>query len=71
MSGCGRTGEGFISAAGIAERVTGMGLLDNLRKKKDVMCPECEKEQRHVRLVETNGKSMECPECHYMEKIRR
>lgn len=48
-----------------------MGLLDNLRKKKDVMCPECEKEQRHVRLVETNGKSMECPECHYMEKIRR
>jgi len=48
-----------------------MGIFDNLKKKKDIMCPECEKEQRHVKLVESDGKSMECPECHYMEKIRR
>ncbi len=48
-----------------------MGLLDNLTRKKDKMCPECEKEQKHVKLLETNGKTMECPECHYIEKIRR
>ncbi|MGQ9587410.1 MAG: hypothetical protein ACUVT7_03395 [Thermoplasmata archaeon] len=48
-----------------------MGLLDNLRKaKKDVMCPECEKHQKHVKLVENEGRVLECPECHYTHLVR-
>lgn len=49
-----------------------MGLLDYFRKReKDVMCPECEKHKRHVKLVESDGKAMECPECHYQHLARR
>lgn len=47
-----------------------MGLFDNLRRK-DIMCPECEKHQKHVKLVEVDGKTMECPECHYIRLARR
>ena len=47
------------------------GFLELFRRKKDVMCPECEKAQKHVKLVEANGKMMECPECHYSHLIRR
>ncbi len=47
-----------------------MGILDYFKKKeKDGMCPECEKAQKHVKLVETDGQ-VECPECHYIEKSR-
>jgi len=46
--------------------------LDSMtRKEKDVMCPECEKHRKHVKLVETEGKHLECPECHYLHLIRR
>lgn len=49
-----------------------MGLFDYFRKsKEDVMCPECEKQQRHVKLVKTEGREMECPECHYRHLMRR
>jgi rubredoxin len=47
------------------------GFLELFKKKKDVMCPECEKAQKHVKLVETDGKTMECPECHYAHLIHR
>jgi len=53
-------------------RLTSMTALDNFRKsEKDVMCPECEKHKRHVRMVETKGKGLECPECHYLHLTRR
>ena len=48
-----------------------MGILDSFRKRKDIMCPECEKAQKHVKLVETEGKTVECPECHYIHLARR
>jgi Zn ribbon nucleic-acid-binding protein len=48
-----------------------MGLLQFFRRNKDIMCPECEKAQKHVRMVETDGKTVECPECHYAHIIRR
>ncbi|MEM0342963.1 MAG: hypothetical protein QXJ32_01230 [Thermoplasmata archaeon] len=49
-----------------------MGILDYFRKReKDILCPECEKHQKHVRLVETDGKQMECPECHYLHVVKR
>lgn len=48
-----------------------MGIKDLFRKKKDVNCPECEKHQKHVQLVAVDGKTMECPECHYMHLIKR
>ena len=41
--------------------------IDDLRKSnKDKECPECAKHRRHVKLVESDGKVYECPECHYM-----
>jgi len=48
-----------------------MSTLDNLGEKKDIMCPECEKHKKHVKLVEVEGKTLECPECHYMHMVRR
>jgi rubredoxin len=49
-----------------------MGILDYLKKREhDVMCPECEKHQKHVKLVEANGKTMECPECHYLHGLKK
>jgi Zn ribbon nucleic-acid-binding protein len=49
-----------------------MGLSDYFkRKEKDVMCPECEKHRKHVKLVEANGKVLECPECHYQHIMHR
>jgi hypothetical protein len=47
------------------------GMLELFKRKKDVMCPECEKAQKHVKLVEVDGKTMECPECHYAHLVRR
>ncbi len=38
---------------------------------EDKMCPECEKHKKHVKLVETDGKTYECPECHYIHLARR
>jgi len=56
----------------LTTEVISMGILDYFRKReKDVLCPECEKHQKHVRLVETEGKQMECPECHYLHVIHR
>lgn len=47
-----------------------MSILDYFKKKgKDKMCPECEKAQKHVRLVESGGQ-VECPECRYIERAR-
>jgi hypothetical protein len=48
-----------------------MGFLEFFKKKKDVNCPECEKHQKHVHLVEVDGKTMECPECHYVHMVKR
>lgn len=49
-----------------------MGIFDYFRKREtDKMCPECEKHQKHVKMVETEGKQMECPECHYLHVARR
>jgi ribosomal protein L37AE/L43A len=39
--------------------------------EEDKMCPECEKHKKHVRLVEAEGKVMECPVCHYTHLARR
>jgi len=49
-----------------------MGVTDYFRKaEKDLMCPECEKHKKHVKLVESEGKGYECPECHYAHIARR
>lgn len=41
--------------------------IDDLRKRGiDKECPECAKHRKHVKLVETDGKVLECPECHFM-----
>jgi len=49
-----------------------MGIMDYFKKaEKDIMCPECEKHKRHVKLVEGDGKVIECPECHYIHMARR
>lgn len=40
-------------------------------RDKDVNCPECEKARKHVKLVENEGKVLECPECHYVHLTRR
>ena len=49
-----------------------LGTLDHSEKVgKDKMCPECEKHRKHVKLVETDGKTYECPECHYIHLARR
>ncbi|MDH4123486.1 MAG: hypothetical protein OEV21_05345 [Thermoplasmata archaeon] len=46
-------------------------------KKKDKIdgyvdeeCPECAKQQKHVKLVETNGK-LECKSCRYYRQLLR
>ncbi len=60
--------EGFISPSGIVpwgDRE--MPTIDDLRKGRiDKECPECAKQQRHVKLVRSKGRDLECPECHYM-----
>lgn len=49
-----------------------MGVSDYFEKTgKDIMCPECEKHRKHVKLVERKGKVYECPECHYTHLARR
>jgi rubredoxin len=40
-------------------------------KESHLHCPECAKAQKHVRLVETEGEALECPECHYLQETRR
>ena len=40
-------------------------------KDKDLNCPECAKARKHVKLVENEGKVMECPECHYLHLTHR
>lgn len=66
------TGEGFLQAAWILPDGEAMGLMDYFRKtEKDMMCPECEKHKKHVKLVEVDGKTVECPECHYTHLARR
>ena len=35
------------------------------KKQKDVNCPECEKQQKHVKMVRSGGKTI-CPECRYV-----
>lgn len=41
------------------------------KTETDLKCPECEKHRKHVKLVETDGKTYECPECHYVHFVRR
>jgi hypothetical protein len=67
------TSEGFIRPVRITchEGFEMAGFLEFFKRKKDVMCPECEKVQKHVKLVEVDGKTMECPECHYTHLIHR
>lgn len=66
------TSEGFIPAARIRIVGASMGILDYFKKREtDIMCPECEKHKKHVKLVETDGKTVECPECHYTHLARR
>ena len=49
-----------------------MGILDYFKKREtDIHCPECERLQKHVHLVENEGRQMECPECHYLHLVRR
>ena len=49
-----------------------MATLDYLDKReKDVNCPECEKHKKHVKLVEGEGKVLECPSCHYTHLAKR
>ena len=49
-----------------------LGTLDYSDKvDKDLKCPECEKHKKHVKLLETDGKIYECPECHYIHLKRR
>lgn len=62
----------FLDAAWILQAGEAMGLFDYFKKaEKDVMCPECEKHQKHVKLVKADGKMLECPECHYSHLARR
>jgi rubredoxin len=52
--------------------VVEMSASDYFEKiEKDKACPECEKHKRHVKLVEAEGKVMECPVCHYTHLARR
>lgn len=48
-----------------------MAELDHDDQEKDEMCPQCAKQQEHVKMVETKGKVMECPKCHYFHLTRR
>jgi ssDNA-binding Zn-finger/Zn-ribbon topoisomerase 1 len=49
-----------------------MATLDYLDKReKDVNCPECEKHKKHVKLVEVEGRVLECPSCHYTHLVKR
>jgi uncharacterized protein (UPF0212 family) len=49
-----------------------MSSLDYLEKaEEDKMCPECAKHKKHVKLVESEGKVVECPVCHYTHMLRR
>ncbi len=49
-----------------------MSSLDYFEKvQEDKMCPECEKHKKHVKLVEVDGKVVECPVCHYSHALRR
>jgi len=62
----------FTASEDSRRRGVFMGILDYFRRRqKDIVCPECEKHQKHVKLVETEGKQMECPECHYLHVARR
>lgn len=62
----------FIRSGDCPREETFMGILDYFRKREtDLMCPECEKHKKHVKLVETEGKQMECPECHYLHVVKR
>jgi len=51
--------------------VDALDYFEEDRKSLEIHCPECAKAQKHVRLVETEGENMECPECHYLHEIRR
>jgi Zn ribbon nucleic-acid-binding protein len=48
-----------------------MTMSNDDKEEKDVMCPKCEKEQEHVKMVETKGELLECPKCHYLHMMRR
>ncbi len=51
--------------------VDSLDYFDEKGKEDNIHCPECEKQRKHVRLVETEGETLECPECHYIHEIRR
>ncbi len=45
--------------------------FEESEKENFIHCPECGKENKHVHMVETEGESLECPECHYLMEARR
>jgi len=45
--------------------VYGVSMSIFRKKEKDELCPECEKQQKHVKLVKSEGQ-MICPECRYV-----
>jgi len=51
--------------------VDALDYFEDTEREEFIQCPECAKEQRHVRLVRTEGENMECPECHYLRETRR
>jgi len=51
--------------------VEALDYFKEIEKEDSLHCPECAKARKHVRLVRTEGETMECPECHYLHEIRR
>ncbi len=45
--------------------------LEEAEKSLEMHCPDCARAQRHVHLVETEGRVWECPECRLLLRARR
>ncbi len=45
--------------------------FEELDEEGMISCPQCAKEQKHVKLVKSEGRQYECPECHYLREVRR
>lgn len=51
--------------------VDSLDYFEEVEKGEALHCPECAKAQRHVRMVKSEGKGYECPECRYTTEVRR